>query len=64
MGMAIAVEVLVGVAFAATVSTLVKTAQSRKMLIPRQPLLFAVASEVLPRKHRLAGQAAINAVSN
>ena len=29
-----------------------------------QPLTFAVASEVLPHRHRLAGQAAINAVSS
>ena len=28
-----------------------------------QPLSFAVVSEVLPHRHRLAGQASINAVS-
>ena len=63
MGVAILGEVFVGAAFATTVSLICAPFGSFDVLIPRfQPLAFAVASEVLPHRARLAGKACINAV--
>ena len=63
MGVAILGEVFVGAAFATTVSLTYRPFGSVDVLIPCfQPLAFAVASEVLPHRARLAGQACINSV--
>ena len=64
MGMAIAGEVFVGASFSATVSCSINNALRLPAYLTKktQPLTFAIASEVLPHRHRLAGQACLNSV--
>ncbi len=64
MGVAILGEAFVGAAFATTVSRPRPTSADIFTETPFEPLCYAVASEVLPHRHRLAGQACINSVGD
>jgi hypothetical protein len=64
MGLAILGEAFVGAAFATTVSCTRPPSVGVHTETFFQPLCFAVASEVLPHRHRLAGQASINFVGD